>query len=40
MAMELISTVRQLRMNSKTISEASRLPSTRCSSSDFTELLM
>ena len=37
---ELISTVRQLRMNSHTIMEASRLPSTRCSSSDLTELRM
>ena len=40
MAMELISTVRQLRMKSQTINEASRLPKTRCSSSDSTEALM
>ena len=40
MAMELISTVRQSRMNSQTMSEASRLPRTRCSSSASTEFLM
>ena len=40
MAMELIRTVRQSRMKSQTMSDASKLPSTRCSSSDCTEFLM
>ena len=39
-AIELMSTLRQSRMNSQTMKDASRLPSTRCSSSDFTEFLM
>ncbi len=40
MASEAISTVRQSRMNSHTMMEANRLPSTRCSSSALTEFLM
>ena len=39
-AIELISTMRQSRMNSQTMNEASRLPSTRCSSSAATDALM
>ena len=39
-AMELISTMRQSRMKSQTMMEASRLPRTRCSSSAATDALM
>ena len=40
MAMKLIRTVRQSRMKKNTIIDASRLPRTRCSSSEATEFLM
>ena len=39
-ATELISTMRQSRMNSHTMNDASKLPRTRCSSSAATEALM
>ena len=39
-AIELISTIRQSRMNSQTMNEASRLPSSRCSSRAATDALM
>ena len=39
-AIELIRTLRQSRMKSQTMSDASKLPITRCSSSECTEFLM